>query len=193
MRRGVEPEAPTMARLFLFSTAVFALALIRAAHADTAIPLPVHNDEVDLPDIAFVDDEGQPAKLSDLRGTSVLLNVWADWCVPCRKELPALDRLAGQLSGSSFQVVSIVVGRDGADAAQQFYAENNISNLRVFADPTGEVVQRLAISVLPVTILVSPQGLELAHAIGPVEWDKSSVVDFVRWNLGQRSASVAPQ
>lgn len=182
-----------MPRLFLFSIAVFALVLIRAAHADTAIPLPVHNDEVELPDIAFVDEEGEPVKLSDLRGSSVLLNVWADWCVPCRKELPALDRLSGQLSGSSFQVVSIVVGRDGADAAQQFYAENNISNLRVFADPTGEVVRRLAISVLPVTILVSPHGLELAHAIGPVEWDKSSVVDFVRWNLGQRSASVAPQ
>ena len=70
-----------------------------------------------MPDLAFVDGDGQPKKLSDWKGRTVLLNLWATWCVPCRKEMPALDSLQGKLGGDKFAVVAVNIDtRDSGEA-----------------------------------------------------------------------------
>ena len=91
-----------------------------------------------LPDLAFVDGEGQLKKLSDWRGKTVLVNLWATWCVPCRKEMPALDELQGKLGGPDFEVVAVNIDTrdpakpkaflaDGMDVTLELYDERPIS------------------------------------------------------------------
>ena len=83
-----------------------------------------------LPEIAFVDGEGKVGALADLRGKVVLLNIWATWCLPCRKEMPTLDRLQAQLGGPDFEVVALSIDRRGVEKARKFYAEIGIQHLR---------------------------------------------------------------
>ena len=78
------------------------------AHGEVAA-FAVADQPVRLPDLAFRDAGGNERHLSDWRGRTVLLNLWATWCIPCRKEMPALDALEGKLGGPNFQVVAISI------------------------------------------------------------------------------------
>ena len=69
---------------------------------------------LDLPEIAFADGDGKPKSLADFAGKVVLLNIWATWCVPCREEMPALDKLETKLGGKDFEVVAINIDKGGA-------------------------------------------------------------------------------
>ena len=96
-----------------------------------------------LPDLAFNDAGGQPRKLSDFRGRTVLLNLWATWCVPCRKEMPALDALQAKLGGEQFQVVAINIDTRNLDKPKAWLDEVGIKGLGYFADPSAKVFQDL--------------------------------------------------
>ena len=68
-----------------------------------------------LPELAFADADGKPRTLADFQGKTVLLNLWATWCVPCRKEMPALDALQGKLGGDKFEVVAVNIDTRNLD------------------------------------------------------------------------------
>src|SRR6201995_562117 len=114
-----------------------------------------------LPDLTFQDTDGNTKKLSDWRGRTVLVNLWAPWCVPCRKEMPALDRLQGKLGGPDFQVVAVNIDTRDPDKPKNFLKEENLTRLGFFADPKAKVFQDLKnISralVLPTSVLVAAQ------------------------------------
>ncbi len=85
-----------------------------------------------LPDLAFEDANGKPKKLSDWRGRTVLLNLWATWCVPCRKEMPALDRLQAKLGGPDFEVVAVNIDTRDPDKPRNFLKDANLTRLGLF-------------------------------------------------------------
>ena len=85
-----------------------------------------------LPDLAFWDAEGKPRKLSEWRGKTVLVNLWATWCVPCRKEMPALDSLQTKLGGKDFEVVAVNIDTRDPDKPQNFLKEANLTAARLF-------------------------------------------------------------
>src|SRR2546423_1651434 len=89
-----------------------------------------------LPDLAFHDASGKPAKLADFRGRTVLLNLWATWCVPCRKEMPALDALQRKLGGATFQVVAINIDTRNLDKPKAWLQDVGIERLGYYADPS---------------------------------------------------------
>ncbi|ADZ68562.1 thiol:disulfide interchange protein TlpA [Polymorphum gilvum] len=128
-----------------------------------------------LADLAFTDDAGKPMTIADFSGRMVLLNLWATWCAPCRKEMPALDRLQQQLGGENFEVVTVNLDRGGADKPKAFLAEIGVSNLAYYADPTNGLFNDLRAKAratgLPTTILVDPAGCEIGTMYGPAEWD----------------------
>ena len=124
-----------------------------------------------LPEIKFQDADGRERTLADWRGKIVLLNLWATWCLPCRKEMPALDRLQATLGSDQFQVVAISVDRTGLAGAKKFLEETNTPNLALFADPSARLASSLRAAGLPATLLIDREGRELGRLLGPAEWD----------------------
>jgi thiol-disulfide isomerase/thioredoxin len=142
-----------------------------------------------LPAITVADGEGNVGSLADLHGKFVLLNIWATWCVPCRKEMPTLDRLQGQLSGLDFQVIALSIDRGGADAVRKFYGEIGIQHIAIHLDPAGVAFQKLGVVGLPTTILVDRDGREVGRLIGPAEWDSPEMIAFLKSFIAQPAGS----
>jgi thiol-disulfide isomerase/thioredoxin len=128
-------------------------------------------------DMAFTDAEGRPLTLADFAGKTLLINFWASWCVPCRAEMPALERLAAAENDADFLVlpINLDIGAGGMDKARTFLEEGNWPHLPLYADSTFEAFKRLQVSAvaigLPSTLLVDRQGCELGVLQGPAEWD----------------------
>lgn len=136
-----------------------------------------------VPDLAFDDADGNPRKLSDWRGRTVLVNLWATWCVPCRKEMPALDELQGKLGGSNFEVVAINIDTRDLDKPKKFLKDASLTRLGYFADPKAKVFQELK-SVgralgMPTSVLVDGAGCEIATLAGPAEWASDDAVNLL--------------
>ncbi|WP_299810969.1 TlpA disulfide reductase family protein [Tardiphaga sp.] len=137
-----------------------------------------------LPDLAFMDGEGQPKKLSDWRGKTVLVNLWATWCVPCRKEMPALDELQGKLGGADFEVVAINIDTRDAQKPKAFLKDGNLAKLGYFADSSAKVFQELkgvgrALG-MPTSVLVDGRGCEIATIAGPAEWASEDALKLIK-------------
>lgn len=141
------------------------------------------------PAIAFADADGRPKSLADFRGKTILVNLWATWCVPCREEMPALDKLQAELGGGDFQVVAINVDTRNPDRPKAWLEENGIKNLSYYADPAGKLLQVLQKSGhvvgLPTTFVVDPAGCEIAILKGPAEWASPDALTFMKTALGR--------
>ncbi|WP_393978685.1 thiol:disulfide interchange protein TlpA [Xanthobacter nonsaccharivorans] len=137
-----------------------------------------------LPPLTFADAEGKPVSLADFKGRLLLVNLWATWCVPCRKEMPSLDRLQGTLGGPDFQVVAINLDTKGPEKPRAFLSEIGVSHLAFFTDPATKTFQALR-GVgrgvgLPTTLIVDRSGCELAYLAGPAEWASEEAQAFVK-------------
>src|SRR3954470_10220396 len=108
------------------------------AHGEVAA-LTMATAPLRLPDLAFMDSGGQPKKLSDWRGRTVLVNLWATWCVPCRKEMPALDNLQAKLGGADFEVVAINIDTRDSEKPKNFLKDANLTRLGYFTDQKAKV------------------------------------------------------
>ena len=124
-----------------------------------------------LPKVTFVDATGKERTLDDWKGKVVLLNLWATWCAPCRKEMPGLDRLQGELGSDKFEVVAVSVDRTGTAGAKKFLDQINVGKLAVLADPTARMGTTLRAIGMPATLLIDPEGREIGRMVGPAEWD----------------------
>src|SRR6202161_4849412 len=112
------------------------------AHGEVAA-LTMATAPLRLPDLTFQDADGKQKKLSDWRGRTVLVNLWATWCVPCRKEMPALDRLQAKLGGKDFQVVAINIDTRDPEKPRNFLKEAKLTRLDFFRSGKAEVFQEL--------------------------------------------------
>ena len=133
-----------------------------------------------LPDITFVDGTGATRKLSDWKGRTVLLNLWATWCAPCRKEMPALDRLQVDLGSDAFEVVALSVDRGGADVAKRFLDQIAVQRLGLYIDSSARSSSALKVVGMPTTLLIDSQGRELGRLVGPAEWDTEDAKRLIR-------------
>jgi thiol-disulfide isomerase/thioredoxin len=142
-----------------------------------------------LPDVRFTDGDGRSVRLSGFRGKTILLNIWATWCAPCRKEMPALERLQAKLGGPAFEVVALSIDRGGATAVKSFYEELGIKDLRVYVDATAQAPSEFNAIGLPTTLLIDAQGREIGRKVGPAEWDSPEVVRVIQKYLETPTAS----
>jgi thiol-disulfide isomerase/thioredoxin len=133
-----------------------------------------------LPEVRFQDANGAEKSLADWRGKVVLVNLWATWCAPCRKEMPALDRLQKELGSPKFEVVAISVDRTGLAGARKFLDETKVENLALYADPTTRLSSLLKAVGLPITVLLDSQGREIGRLVGPAEWDSEDAKRLIR-------------
>ena len=152
------------------------------AHGEVAA-LTMATVPLRLPDLAFEDAEGRPKKLSDWRGRTVLVNLWATWCLPCRKEMPALDSLQTRLGGPNFEVVAVNIDTRDPEKPKNFWKEVNLTRLGYFSDQKAKVFQDLkAIGRalgMPTSVLVDGEGCEIATIAGPAEWDSEDAIKLI--------------
>jgi thiol-disulfide isomerase/thioredoxin len=146
------------------------------AHGEVAA-LTMAASPLRLPDLAFEDADGHARKLSEWHGRTVLVNLWATWCVPCRKEMPALDALQAKLGGPNFQVVAINIDTRDPDKPKAFLSDAKLTQLDYFSDAKAKVFQDLK-SIgralgMPTSVLVDGNGCEIATIAGPAEWDSA--------------------
>ena len=138
----------------------------------------------ELPDIRFVDGDGRALSLHDFRGRPVLLNIWATWCVPCRKEMPSLDRLQAKFDLSQLLVLTLSIDSRGIPAVKQFYQELGLKSLGIYVDQSGATLGLVGAPGLPTTLLLNEQGQEIGRKIGPAEWDTPASIDLLRQHMG---------
>lgn len=151
-----------------------------ASSSEATARLTLLEDPRALPELSFASGTGTAMSLSDFRGRVVLLNIWATWCVPCRKEMPTLERLQEQFGGTQFEVVVLSIDQGGAASVQSFYKEIAIHHLGVYVDTSGKVARDLNIVGLPTTLLIDRKGRELARLIGPAVWDSPEIVSVIK-------------
>ena len=158
------------------------------AHGEVAA-VKLADEARKLPPLAFRNAAGQPKSLADWQGRTVLLNLWATWCVPCRKEMPALDALQGKLGAPDFEVVAINIDTRNPDKPKDWLRDVGIGRLAYYSDANAKVFQDLkavgkAIG-MPTTLLVDPNGCEIASLAGPAEWASDDGVKLVSAALGR--------
>ena len=142
--------------------------------------LELHDVPRALPAFTFSDEDKNSVQLHSFIGKFVILNLWATWCAPCIKELPALDRLDQILGGPDFEVIALSLDRGGLLDVNPFWTRTGLSNLDIYLDPTMSAGQTLTARGLPTTLLVNKNGLEIARLEGPAEWDSAEAVSYFR-------------
>ena len=152
------------------------------AHGEVAA-LTMAASPLRLPDLAFEDADGKPRKLSEWRGRTVLVNLWATWCVPCRKEMPALDALQAKLGGPDFEVVAVNIDTRDLEKPKNFLKDANLTRLGYYSDQKAKVFQDLkgigrALG-MPTSVLVDGEGCEIATIAGPAEWDSEEAKKLI--------------
>lgn len=142
-----------------------------------------------VPNLAFEDAGGKKMTLADFKGRTVLLNLWATWCVPCRKEMPTLDALQAKLGSADFEVVAVNIDTRNLDKPKAFLQEIGVSKLNYYADPSAKVFQDLkAVGRafgMPTTLLIDPAGCEIGTIAGPAEWASEDAVKLIQAALGK--------
>jgi thiol-disulfide isomerase/thioredoxin len=150
--------------------------------------LQVANEGRSLPALTFTDAAGAAKSLADWRGRTVLLNLWATWCVPCRQEMPALQALQQKLGGKDFDVVAVNIDTRDPEKPRKWLREVGIDSLAYYADPSAKVFQQLkAIGRgfgMPTTLLIDPNGCEIGMLAGPAEWGSDDAVALLKGALG---------
>ena len=137
--------------------------------------------------VRFEDDQGQPRSLADFRGKIVLLNVWATWCAPCIKEIPALDHLAAALNGADFAVVAVSVDRKRIEAVRKVFTERDVHKLPIYIDRSSEALRTVRAIGLPTSLLIDREGREFGRAVGPAQWDDDATIAFFRHVVSHES------
>lgn len=141
-------------------------------------------DPAPAPNLVFFADGGAIRKLADFKGKTVLVNIWATWCIPCRQEMPALDKLAGDLDPTKFEVVPINVDQRNPDKPRAFLQEIGVKHLDYFYDQSVNVFQDLKASTkvegLPVSVLVGAYGCALGVINGPADWASQDATALVK-------------
>jgi thiol-disulfide isomerase/thioredoxin len=133
-----------------------------------------------LPEVTFQDANGRARTLADWRGKVVLLNLWATWCLPCRKEMPALDRLQSELASDSFAVVAVSIDRSGLPGARKFLEQAGVARLALYADATARMASTLRAAGLPASLLLDREGREIGRLLGPAAWDSEDAKRLIR-------------
>lgn len=132
-----------------------------------------------LPDITFQDAAGKDVTLASFKGKTILLNLWATWCGPCREEMPALNHLQKDLGSANFEVVALSLDRGGYAASRKFLDDLKATDVKLYADPTAKQGMALKLLGMPTTILINKDGMEVGRLAGSAKWDSADAKKLI--------------
>ncbi len=161
------------------NTALADPAALEALREGDMRKLTFHSEPLPGSDVTFMGQDGSEMTLSNYQGKYVAINFWATWCAPCRKEMPQLADLQSQLGGDEFEVVTIATGRNPKPAMEAFFDDIGVDNLPLHTDERQNLARSLGVLGLPVTLIVDPDGNEIARLQGDADWSSDSAVAIV--------------
>lgn len=177
----------------LLYTALIAVA--NASNADIATAeamregdmrkLIFHSAPIETSDVSFFAENGDEISLADFEGKFIVLNFWATWCAPCRKEMPDLSRLQSALGGNDFEVVTVATGPNPRPAMERFFAEIGVDNLPLHTDPRQRFSRSMGVLGLPATAIINPEGREIARMQGEADWSSDNAIAIMRELMGK--------
>ena len=147
--------------------------------------LAFYAEPIPAPEGAFLDESGAEMTLAAYEGQWVVLNFWATWCAPCRVEMPTLSNLQTQMGGAALQVVTIATGRNDIAGIDRFFEEIGVTNLPRFTDPRSTFARDFGVMGLPVTVILNPEGEEVARLMGDAHWDSESALAILGALVGR--------
>ena len=182
--------------LAIFTAAIIAasvLYVIRANPVHEAIPEALAALQADpspkpLPVTSFVDAEGHTHSPSEFKGSVVILNMWATWCAPCVRELPAIARLQATLGRNSVSIVTVNASHDSAAETEKFLKAHDAASLPPYRDPDLSLLSAFGAQGLPFSVVIDAKGREIARASGPMNWDDPAAIAYFK-SLGAHAAS----
>lgn len=148
-----------------------------------------HETPVETSAATFFTVDEQPLTLAEFEGGYVLLNFWATWCAPCRKEMPMLAEVQSELQSDRFQVVTVATGRNSVTGMRKFFEDIGVTNLPLHRDPKQTLARDMAVLGLPITVLLNPQGKEIARLRGDAIWNSDNAKAILNAAIGADSAS----
>ena len=110
----------------------------------------------------------------------LVINFWATWCAPCKKEMPSLNNLAENMKYDDVRIITVASGRNSKEAIESFFSDNNLVNLNKFRDPKGKLAMSYGVTALPTTVVIDPSGTEIGRIIGDIDWNKEIIHAFFR-------------
>ncbi len=160
-----------------------ALKALDAAATGGVAAMRAAETPISLAHIAFTGPDGKQMTLGDYKGKTLLVNLWATWCAPCREEMPALDKLQGEKGGNDFDVVAINIDTGSDDKPKGFLSEIGVKNLTLHRDASmasfNELKRKNLAFGLPVTLLVDKDGCQIASMNGPAPWDSPEAIRLI--------------
>ncbi|MDG3042597.1 TlpA family protein disulfide reductase [Roseicyclus marinus] len=133
--------------------------------------LVVHETPVAASALPYLREDETEGRLADYAGRYVVLNFWATWCAPCREEMPSLQNLQAELGGEDFAVVTLATGRNPPQAIARFFEEIGVEDLPRYRDINQQIAREMGVFGLPITVILNPQGQEIARLRGDAHWD----------------------
>ncbi len=110
----------------------------------------------------------------------LLINFWATWCAPCKKEMPSLNNLAKNMKYDDLRIITVASGRNSKEAIESFFSDNDLVNLNKFRDPRGQIAMSYGVTALPTTVVIDPSGKEIGRIIGDIDWNTENIRAFFR-------------
>jgi thiol-disulfide isomerase/thioredoxin len=140
--------------------------------------LVVNNELKTYDNITFLDSNEKIIRLTDYRGNLILLNFWATWCLPCKKEMPSLDSLSENSNLDNIQIFPINIGKDNLEKSNKFFKDLDIKNLNIYFDNPETLAKVFNLRGVPTTILLNKDGNEFARIIGSIDFSDE---EFIKW------------
>lgn len=169
-------------------SAALAARLVPLASGEVAAFEPARAAPVGVTNLAFLAPDGRRLTIADFAGRTVLLNLWATWCEPCKREMPSLDRLQGELGGPGFEVVAVNIDTRNLDRPRAWLAAEKVARLAYYADSEARIFQDLRrigdADGMPTTLLIDARGCRLGRMSGPAEWAGPDGLRLVKAALG---------
>ena len=145
--------------------------------------LIVHKDKKKIKNIEFIKSEGQKVSLNNFKSNPLIINFWATWCAPCKKEMPSLDKLKSIDEFKDIHIIPINIGGDTIEKSKKFFKELEINNLKIFSGSGEKFSEKFKIRGLPTTVLIDKNGYEFARIVGYIDFENKSFLDWLKKNL----------
>jgi len=154
-----------------------------SANAATMAAFIKHPAPKDIAPFSFADASGAVLDLSHWKGKVVLLNLWATWCAPCRKEMPELAKLQQEMGSADFEVVALSEDLKGAEASAKFLKDAKADALALYVDPKATALEAVQSVGLPTTLLIDRNGKEVGRLLGPAQWNSAESKALIKTAL----------
>lgn len=142
--------------------------------------LKIHKVAIKIPKVEFIEQSGKKITNANLIGKVSVINLWATWCSPCVTELPSIDRLAKSVSQDSIKIYAVSQDRAGNKIVPAYFQKLNLKNLTIYLDNQGSLMAAFKTPVLPTTVIIDKNGMEIARLVGGINWDSQEVINYLK-------------